>query len=399
MKPENGARTLAKDLAKTVLVTGGAGFLGQRLVHKLLDEDFSTCVVVLDSGITGNFKGLIDGLDARLNLADPRGERAQRTVIIQGDIRDASMYQGIAQAMSQLKAPPLREVYNLACPASPAAYAKHPVETLLTATLGLAQVLSFCDKIAPAVWQGFPPPRVVHASTSEVYGDYLDVSDTTGQMVDAGPIPESYVGSVAFRGPRACYDEGKRAGEALIFDMMRVSQRGLDVRTARLFNAYGPGMLRDDGRVMSAFITAALRNEPLTICGDGQQTRSFTYVDDTIKGLMDLMALPLANDHDMVFNLGDPSGEITMNDLAFMVLEAVEAKDPPPVHHVAARPDEPRFRVPDVTLAREKLGWNPQVSLKEGIARTVQYLRDDLAKEELAKAQPKMEKGRILLDS
>lgn len=382
LKTFDGAHPQGLDLAKTVLVTGGAGFIGQRLVHRLLDEDFSTHVVILDSGMSGDLKGLTESLDKRLSLLDPRGNRAVRTAILQGDVRDLNMYSALAQAIPQLKFPPLREVYHLACPATPAIWEKHPVDTLLTSVVGTANVLLFCDKIAPNVWRGFKPPRVVFASSSEVYGRYYD-PDWEGP--GDSPINEDYRGDVPFRGPRACYAEGKRAAEALIHDVVRTSQRELDARTARLFNVYGPGMRLDDGRAVSAFIAAALKNESLTVSGDGKQTRCFTYVDDVVRGLTSLMS---AEADPGPVNLGDPAGETTIHDLAERIRR--EVGGPYQIVKDGVVPiDEPRYQTPDVTKAREKLGWGPRVGLEEGLKLTVADLREQLEAKE-AEGGPKL---------
>lgn len=392
---------LAVDLTKTVLVTGGAGFIGKALIKRILAEDTSTCVLVIDNNSTGSVKDLMAELDQR--VMDPRREHPLRTIVIEGNITDVRAYQAVIGTAKQAKLPPIREIYHLACPASPVAYNDRPIDTTLTAVMGTWQTLLFADQVVPMIWPELPPPRMVHASTSEVYGDYeppFPLHATPDEVSKA--IPESYRGSVAFRGPRACYDEGKRCAETLVHDFMRLSRKGLDVRTARLFNVYGPGMRPDDGRVMSAFICAALRNEDLKVCGDGQQTRSLTYVDDTVKGLMDLMAV---QENPGPVNLGDPRGEITMLGLAMTVIDSIVGCTSQP-RYVPARVDEPRYRVPDVTLALATLGWNPKVELVDGIALTIEYLKTEMVRvaavkdrEELERAKPKEEKGRILLDS
>jgi UDP-glucuronate decarboxylase len=362
-------------LAKTVIITGAAGFIGRALVERLLKEDLTTCIVAIDNGITGDLDALVKLTESGLVSASADGKI--RTVLIRADIRDPKTWQIIIQSLDMAKFPPVREIYNLACPASPTAYTKFPVETLLTSVVGTTQALVFAEQLATTIWPELPPPRVVHVSTSEVYGDYLEGWSDGNPNDDGGPIPEYYCGSVAFRGPRACYAEGKRAAETLVHDFIAHSTHGLDVRTARLFNVYGPGFRQDDGRLVNVFLTAALEHKNLTIYGDGKQTRSLTYIDDAVQGLMDLMASPKARG--AVVNVGDASGEITVYDLAVTVLGLLpETRSG--LEYGPARPDEPRYRVPGIAMAMSLIGWAPKTKLLDGLTKTLEWTRQQQAK-------------------
>jgi UDP-glucuronate decarboxylase len=245
------------------------------------------------------------------------------------------------------------QIYNLACPASPRHYQFNAIKTIKTSVLGALHVLGLAARTGARVFQ---------ASTSEVYGDPA-----------VHPQPESYWGNVNPVGERSCYDEGKRVAETLFYDYHR--QNGVDIRVVRIFNTYGPRMQADDGRVVSNFIVQALRGENLTVYGDGSQTRSFCYVDDLIEGFVRLM-----NTDGLTgpVNLGNP-GEFTMLELAEKVLAMTGGKSR--LVHLPLPADDPRQRRPDITLAREKLGWEPRVALEEGLEKTIHYFRQHLGLE------------------
>jgi UDP-glucuronate decarboxylase len=243
------------------------------------------------------------------------------------------------------------QIFNLACPASPPHYQHNPIKTTKTSVLGAMHCLGLAKRIGARVFQ---------ASTSEVYGD-----------PEIHPQTESYKGSVNPIGIRACYDEGKRVAETLFFDYHR--QHGVEIRVARIFNTYGPRMLPDDGRVVSNFIVQALRGEDLTIYGDGSQTRSFCYMDDLIEGFIRLM------NHDEItgpVNLGNP-GEFTMLELADRILQKVGGKPKLAFHPLPG--DDPKQRCPDISLAMKEFGWQPKISLDEGLDSTIEYFRRLLA--------------------
>jgi UDP-glucuronate decarboxylase len=305
--------------AGRVLVTGGAGFVGAHLVRRLLGDGHD--VVVLDDFSSGSRASLGD--------ADPR------LTILCGDVRDPP------DLHSQVDV-----IFHLACPASPVHYQRNPVKTAETCAVGSANMLRLARQ------QG---ARILLASTSEVYGD-----------PDVHPQPESYWGNVNPVGPRSCYDEGKRCAEAMFFAYER--EYRLPVRVARIFNTYGPGMLPGDGRVMSNFITQALNGGPLTVYGDGQQTRSFCYVSDLVDGLVRLMWSGVCGP----VNLGNPA-EVTMSELAELVREGAGGEAG--VEHRPLPEDDPRRRRPDVSRAAALLGWRPTTPLAEGVAATVAYFR------------------------
>lgn len=298
----------------------GAGFIGSHVSARLLGE--GARVVCLDDLSTGR----------RVNIAPLIGH--PNFVFMQADVR------------SGLPDMAFDEIWNLACPASPPAYQADPIGTMMTNILGMKACLDLARRQGAKVFQ---------ASTSEVYGD-----------PDVHPQPETYRGSVNPVGPRACYDEGKRAAETLCFDYHR--EHGVAIKVARIFNTYGPQMDPADGRVVSNFITQALRGEPLTVYGRGEQTRSFCYVDDLVDGLFAMMR----SEPDFLgpVNLGNP-GEFTIRELAELVTKltatrAVFADHPMPV-------DDPRQRRPDISLAQSRLGFDPKVSLADGLARTIPY--------------------------
>jgi UDP-glucuronate decarboxylase len=303
-----------------ILVTGGAGFIGSHLCDRLLAEGHD--VLCLDNFFTGR-KGNIE------HLADhPRFE------VIRHDVTEPIFVE-------------VEQIYNLACPASPIHYQYNPVKTVKSNVLGTINMLVLAKRLRA---------RILQASTSEVYGDPT-----------VHPQPESYWGNVNPIGPRSCYDEGKRIAETLMMDYHR--QDGVDIRIARIFNTYGPRMAENDGRVVSNFIVQALRGQPLTVYGSGEQTRSFCYVDELVDGLVRLMAAE--GRHEPV-NLGNPV-EFTIRQLAEQVFRLVGGNV-----GITYRPlpqDDPTQRKPDITRAREWLGWNPTVTLEEGLTRTVEFFR------------------------
>jgi len=315
-----------------VLVTGGAGFLGSHLCERLLERRCE--VLCVDNLFTGDRRNI------RALLSNPHFEFLRHDITfplyVETDV-----------------------IYNLACPASPIHYQFDPVQTTKTSVHGAINMLGLAKRLKVPILQ---------ASTSEVYGD-----------PQVHPQVETYWGHVNPIGPRACYDEGKRCAETLFFDYHR--QHGLPIKVARIFNTYGPRMHPNDGRVVSNFIVQALRNEPITLYGDGSQTRSFCYVDDLIEGLIRLMESP--PDFTGPVNLGNPA-EFTIRELAEMVLRLTGSRS-----RIVFRPlpaDDPRQRQPDITLARSRLGWEPKVPLEEGLRRTIAYFRELLQEEEVGPA-------------
>jgi len=304
-----------------ILVTGGAGFLGSHLSDRLLADGHE--VIAVDNFFTGNKKNvrhLLDNKDFEL---------------IRHDVTFPLYVEVDA-------------IYNLASPASPIHYQRDPVQTTKTSVLGAINMLGLAKRLGVKIFQ---------ASTSEVYGD-----------PEVHPQPESYWGKVNPIGPRACYDEGKRAAETLFFDYHR--QHGLEIRVARIFNTYGPRMAPDDGRVVSNFVLQALRGDPLTIYGDGSQTRSFCYASDLVDGFVRLME----NDKGLVgpVNLGNP-GEFTMLELAKAVLEVTGSKSA--IDYQPLPQDDPKQRQPEISLAKKELGWEPTIQLREGLEKTAAYFR------------------------
>jgi len=311
-------------LRKRVLVTGGAGFLGSHLCERLLAD--GNDVICLDNFFTGT-KDNVAPL-----LGDPHFELMRHDVTF-------PLYVEVD------------EIYNLACPASPIHYQHDPVQTTKTSVHGAINMLGLAKRLRAKVFQ---------ASTSEVYGD-----------PDVHPQPESYRGYVNPIGPRACYDEGKRCAETLFFDYFR--QHRLRIRVARIFNTYGPRMHPNDGRVVSNFVVQALQNKPLTIYGDGSQTRSFCYVDDLIEGFVRLMAAPDAVTGPV--NLGNPA-EFTIRQLAEMAVAMTGSKS-----KLEFRPlpeDDPKQRRPDIAIAGKELGWKPTVKLEDGLRKTIAYFDEFL---------------------
>jgi len=312
-------------LRTRILVTGGAGFLGSHLCERLLADGHD--VLCLDNFFTGTKDNIAHLLES------PYFELMRHDVTF-------PLYVEVD------------EIYNLACPASPIHYQRDPVQTTKTSVHGAINMLGLAKRVKAKLFQ---------ASTSEVYGDPA-----------IHPQPEDYWGHVNPIGPRSCYDEGKRCAETLCFDYRR--QHGLRVKVARIFNTYGPRMHPNDGRVVSNFIVQALRNEPITLYGEGTQTRSFCYVDDLIEGFLRLMESPDALAGPV--NLGNP-GEFTMIELAEAVKELTGSRSE--LVHQPLPQDDPRQRQPNISLAREQLGWEPKVSLREGLRPTIAYFEGLLA--------------------
>ncbi len=308
---------------KTILVTGGAGFIGSHLCEALLKQGHY--VICLDNFFTGrkeNIKHLMDFDNFEL---------------IRHDIIDPIKLE-------------VDEIYNLACPASPFHYQYNPIKTIKTSILGTMNMLGLAKRVKA---------KILQASTSEVYGD-----------PSVHPQPESYRGNVNPIGPRACYDEGKRAAETLCFDYHR--QHKVDIRVVRIFNTYGPNMQINDGRVVSNFIVQALKNEDITVYGDGKQTRSFCYVSDLVRGMIDFMN---QEQHLGPINLGN-DGEFTILELAEKVIQLTHSKS-----KITFKPlpeDDPLQRKPDLSLARKLINYEPKIKLEEGLIKTIEYFKKRL---------------------
>ena len=311
---------------KTILVTGGAGFVGSHLCRRLLDQGHN--VICLDNFFTGQKRNIVDLLDNK------------NFELIRHDITMPILLE-------------TDEIYNLACPASPPHYQFNPVETVKTNVMGILNMLELAEKTKA---------RVLQASTSEVYGDPAE-----------HPQRETYWGNVNPIGIRSCYDEGKRVAETLCMDFHR--QNKVDIRIVRIFNTYGPNMYENDGRVVSNFIVQALQNQDLTIYGDGSQTRSFQYVDDLINGMIKMME---QDEFIGPVNLGNP-GEFTIKQLAEKVLQMIPESTSKIIYKDLPK-DDPRQRKPDISLAKEKLGWEPGVVLEDGLEKTIGYFREVLGK-------------------
>lgn len=306
---------------RRILVTGGAGFLGSRLCTRLVEDGHD--VICLDNFFTSQ-KSNVAAL-----LSRPNFELLRHDVTIPIWLE-------------------VDEIYNLACPAAPGHYQYNPIKTLKTSVMGAINVLGMARRCRA---------KVLQASTSEVYGD-----------PEVHPQPETYRGSVNPIGPRACYDEGKRAAETLFMDYHRMNR--VNIRIARIFNTYGPGMHPFDGRVVSNFIQQAIQGRDITIYGQGQQTRSFCYRDDLVEGLIRLMNAP--DEVTGPVNLGNPD-EFTIRELATLVVELTGSNS-----RLVERPlppDDPTQRRPDITLARTRLGWEPKIKLREGLERTIAWFR------------------------
>ena len=309
-----------------ILVTGGAGFIGSHLIDRLMTQGHE--VICLDNFYTGHKRNILAWLD------HPYFE------LIRHDITEPIRLE-------------VDQIYHLACPASPVHYQYNPVKTIKTNVIGTLNMLGLAKRVKA---------RFLLASTSEVYGD-----------PDVHPQPEEYRGNVNCIGIRSCYDEGKRVAETLAFDYHRDNQ--VDIRVARIFNTYGPRMFENDGRVVSNFIVQALQNKPLSVYGDGSQTRSFCYVSDLVEGLMRLMN----GEHIGPVNLGN-QGEYTILELAKTIQEMVN-----PNAELAYKPlpqDDPKQRQPDITRAKQWLGWEPTIPLKDGLKLTIADFRDRLQEDQ-----------------
>mmetsp|Transcript_15817 Transcript_15817/g.50723 ORF Transcript_15817/g.50723 Transcript_15817/m.50723 type:complete len:350 (+) Transcript_15817:60-1109(+) len=307
-----------KDPYLRVLVTGGAGFLGSHLCRRLVAQGHE--VVCLDNFFTSQ----------KTNVADLIGK--PNFELIRHDVTTPFFIE-------------CDQIYNMACPASPVHYQYNPVKTMKTSVLGAMNMLGLAKRVKA---------RLLQASTSEVYGD-----------PEVSPQPEEYWGKVNCNGVRSCYDEGKRAAETLCFDYHR--QNGVDIRVARIFNTYGPGMHPYDGRVVSNFVMQAINGEDITVYGEGKQTRSFCFVDDLVDGLMKLM-----NQSSTIgpVNLGNP-GEFTIKQLAELAIKHTGSSSK--IVHLPLPGDDPQQRKPDITKAREILGWEPKIKLEDGLPKAVAY--------------------------
>ena len=307
---------------KRILITGGAGFLGSHLTHRLLNENND--VTVIDNLYTGNKKNI-------------------------QPFRNHPNFEFIIHDVTFPLYLEVDEIYNLACPASPVQYQRNPTQTTKTSVSGAINMLGLAKRTGA---------KILQASTSEVYGD-----------PEVSPQPETYWGKVNPIGIRACYDEGKRVAETLFFDYWR--QYNLPIKVARIFNTYGPRMDKNDGRVVSNFITQALRSNDITIYGDGSQTRSFCYVDDLIDGLVKIMDTP---DHVIgPMNLGNPV-EFSILELAELVLKYTGSKSR--IVFQGLPQDDPKQRKPDISYALEQLEWSPKIFLDEGLKATIAYFRN-----------------------
>jgi len=310
-------------MAKRILVTGGAGFIGSHLCERLLDKGNE--VVCLDNFFTGskdNIKNLFS--DYRFEL-------------VRHDLVNPILLE-------------VDQIYNLACPASPVHYQYNPVKTVKTSVMGTLNMLGLAKRVKA---------RILQASTSEVYGDPT-----------IHPQVETYWGNVNCIGLRSCYDEGKRVAETLMMDYHRQNQ--VDVRIVRIFNTYGPRMALNDGRVMSNFITQALRGKPLTIYGDGSHTRSFCYVSDMVKGMIAMME---QNKFTGPVNLGNPQ-EISIAELAENIIKNTGSTAG--IEYQPLPPDDPVRRCPDITLAKAELNWEPEIDFKTGLSQTIEYFKNKL---------------------
>ena len=309
-------------MKKKILVTGGAGFLGSHLCDRLLNDGNE--VICVDNYFTGQKQNIVHLLD------NPYFE------LIRHDITMPFFIE-------------VDEIYNLACPASPIHYQYNPIKTIKTSVMGAINMLGLAKRINA---------RILQASTSEIYGD-----------PKIHPQPETYWGNVNPIGYRACYDEGKRCAEALFINYHR--QNNVDIKIIRIFNTYGPRMHPNDGRVVSNFIIQALRNDDITIYGDGSQTRSFAYVDDTVEGMIGMMRT--GKDFIGPVNIGNPI-EFTILELALQIIELTNSKSK--IIYQPLPSDDPMQRKPDITLAKNKLQWEPKVNLREGLIKTIAYFKN-----------------------
>ena len=309
-----------------ILVTGGAGFLGSHLCERLLEKGHY--VICLDNYFTGQKKNIFHLLNNR------------HFELIRHDLVNPIFLE-------------VDKIYNLACPASPIHYQYNPVKTTKTSVMGAINMLGLAKRVKA---------RILQASTSEIYGDPA-----------VHPQMEAYWGNVNTIGLRACYDEGKRCAETLFFDYYR--QNRVNIRVVRIFNTYGPRMHPNDGRVISNFIMRALNNDPIPIFGDGTQTRSFCFVDDLIEGLIKMMSG--SDDFVGPVNLGNPV-EYTILDLAKKIIELTQSESS--LEFLPQPMDDPKRRQPDISLAKEKLDWEPKIGLEEGLEKTIQYFRESLTR-------------------
>lgn len=310
---------------KRILVTGGAGFIGSHLCERLLNDNND--VLCLDNFFTGNKNNIRHLLDSH------------RFELIRHDITEPIIIE-------------VDQIYHFACPASPVHYQYNPVKTIKTNVMGTINMLGLAKRVRA---------RVMLASTSEVYGD-----------PKVHPQTESYWGNVNPIGLRSCYDEGKRVAETLMMDYYR--QNKVDIKIIRIFNTYGPRMALNDGRVVSNFILQALRNEAITIYGEGKQTRSFCYIDDMVEGVLGMMT---ADNFVGPVNIGNPN-EFTILQLAQKVVQLTGSKSK--IINKPLPPDDPVQRQPDISLIRKKLEWEPKVELQEGLAKTIEYFESELGK-------------------
>ena len=311
---------------KQILVTGGAGFIGSHLCKELLEAGDS--VICLDSFFTGT----------KQNVSQLRD--FENFELLRHDVIDPILLE-------------VDEVYNLACPASPVHYQFNAIKTVKTNVMGTMNMLGLCKRVKA---------KMLQASTSEVYGD-----------PEVHPQPESYWGNVNPLGPRSCYDEGKRVAETLCMDYIRQNQ--VRVKIIRIFNTYGPHMALNDGRVVSNFIVQALQGKNLTIYGEGSQTRSFCYVSDLLRGMIAMMNNTPDNFPGPV-NLGNPV-EHSMLELAQLIIQLTNSRSK--IEHLPLPQDDPKRRKPDIRLAQQKLNWTPEVQLKEGLEKTIQYFEKTLS--------------------
>jgi len=316
---------LSKFSRERILITGGAGFIGSHLALALLKQD--KAVICLDNFYTG------------------RKENIQ-------PLTQYPFFEYIRHDICSPISLEVDKIYNLACPASPIHYQHAPIETTKTSVLGAINMLELADRLNVPILQ---------ASTSEVYGDPL-----------IHPQTEEYWGNVNPFGSRSCYDEGKRCAESLFYDFKQ--QHNVKIKIARIFNTYGPNMSYNDGRVISNFILQALQNQPITIYGDGKQTRSFCYVDDLINGLIELIN---SNDCHTPVNLGNPN-EMSILSIAEKIIATTNSKSV--IDFSPLPPDDPLQRCPDITKAKNTLNWEPKVSLEEGLEKTISYFSDELKK-------------------
>ena len=314
-------------MLKRILVTGGAGFLGSHICERMVNRGHD--VICLDNLFTSQKHNITHLLDA------PNFE------FIRHDVTEPISLE-------------VDQIYNMACPASPVHYQYNPIKTMKVSVMGAINMLGMAKRTGA---------RILQASTSEVYGD---------PTAEFHPQPEHYRGNVNPIGVRACYDEGKRAAETLFFDYHRANN--VDIRLVRIFNTYGPRMRLDDGRALSAFMGQALRGEPITVFGDGSQTRSFTYVDDLVEGIYRL----LMSDEDEPTNIGNPQ-EVSIKEFAEEIIALTGSASSLTFQDLPA--DDPKVRQPDITKARAVLGWEPTVDRPDGLKRTLDYFRERVGAE------------------